>query len=372
MRKLRLAVVGAGRLGGFHAQKIALDDQIELIAVADPDANCRNRVASECNAGGVDDHRQLFGRVDAVVIAAPTRLHHSIGLDFIERGIHVLVEKPLAANLGEADELVSAARRSRVVLQVGHVERFNPAMTAATRYLRDPKFIEATRAGEFTFRSMDIGVVLDLMIHDLDLTLAMVRSPVRKVDALGFSVLGGHEDVANARLEFENGCVANLNASRVSPEPARRMSVWSSRAFTSIDFASRSTTVVHPSEILLTRRFKAENLAPDEIEHYRTHLFDEHLQSRTIESAAVDALSLELDDFVQSILTARQPRVSGEQARDAVAVADLILAKIHDHRWSERFDGPAGPLATPSPSIIPAPHFQFAAESASQPRKEAG
>ena len=372
MRKLRLAVVGAGRLGGFHAQKISQNVQTELIAVADPDADCRNRVAAECNARAVADHRQLFGQVDAVVIATPTRLHHSIGLDFINRGIHVLVEKPLAADLGEADELVSAARRKRVVLQVGHVERFNPAMTAAAHHVRDPKFIEATRSSGFTFRSTDIGVVLDLMIHDLDLILAMVRSPVREVDALGVSVLGGHEDVANARLEFENGCVANLNASRVSPEPARRMSVWSSRAFAEIDFATRNTTVIHPSEMLLTRRFDVESLDLDEIEYYKTHLFDEHLQTQTIESAAVDALSLELDDFVESILTARQPRVSGEQARDAVAVAGLILAKIRDHRWSERVDGPAGPLAMPSPSTIPAPHFRFAAASAPQRRKEAG
>jgi predicted dehydrogenase len=372
VKKLRLAVVGAGRLGGFHAQKIARNDETELIAVADPDANCRDRVAIECNARAVADHRQLFGQVDGVVIAAPTRLHHSIGLDFIKQGIHVLVEKPLAADLGEADELVSAARLNRVVLQVGHVERFNPAMTAAAGHVRDPKFIEATRASGFTFRSTDIGVVLDLMIHDLDLILAMVRSPVRKVEALGVSVLGGHEDVANARLEFENGCVANLNASRVSPEPVRRMSIWSSRAFASIDFASRSTTVIHPSEMLLTRRFDVESLGSDEVEHLRAHLFDEHLQSRTIESPAVDALSLELDDFVESIVTARQPRVSGEQGRDAVAVADLILAKIRDHRWSERVDGPAGPLSTPLPSTIPAPHFQFAAESAPKHRREAG
>jgi len=372
VKRLRLAVVGAGRLGGFHAQKIALCDRAELVAVADPDANCRDRVASECNTRAVADHRRLFGQVDAVVIAAPTRLHHAIGLDFIKRGIHVLVEKPLASDLGEADELVSAARRDRVVLQVGHVERFNPAMTAATHHVRDPKYIEATRASGFTFRSTDIGVVLDLMIHDLDLILAMVRSPVRRVDALGISVLGGHEDVANARLEFENGCVANLNASRVSPEPARRMKVWSPRAFATIDFASGTTTVIHPSETLLTRRFDVESLASDEIEHLKTHLFDEHLRSETIESAAVDALSLELDDFVESILTARQPRVSGEQARNALAVADLVLARIRDHRWSDRVDGPAGPLATPSPSIIPAPHFRLAAESAARGRKEAG
>ena len=372
MRELRLAVVGAGRLGGFHAQKIAQNEQTRLIAVTDPDVDQRNLVAAACNARPLADHRQLFDLVDAAVVAAPTRLHHSIALDLIKQGIHVLVEKPLAAVLAHADELVAAAERHGVVLQVGHVERFNPAMTAAARYVRAPKFIEATRASGFTFRSTDIGVVLDLMIHDLDLILAMVRSPVRKVDALGISVLGGHEDVANARLEFENGCVANLNASRVSPQPARRMSVWSARAFASIDFASRVTTVVHPSETLLTRRFNIEEFGSDEIEHHKTHLFEEHLPGRTIESEAVDALSLELEDFVESVLTARKPRVSGEQGRDAVAVAELILDEICDHRWSARADGPAGPLATPSPRIVPAPHFQLAPEPAPQLRKEAG
>ncbi len=372
MRELRLAVVGAGRLGGFHAQKIAGNDRAQLVAVVDPDRSQRDRVAAECGGRAVADHRQILDLVDAAVIAAPTRLHHSVALDFIKRGIHVLVEKPLAANLADADGLVSAAERHGVVLQVGHVERFNPAMTAAAPHLVEPKFIEATRASGFTFRSTDIGVVLDLMIHDLDLVLAMVRSPVRKVDAVGISVLGGHEDVANARLEFENGCVANLNASRVSPQATRRMSVWSARAFASIDFASRVTTVIQPSETVLTRQFNIDGLGADDVEHHRTHLFDEHLPTRTIESEAVDALSLELSDFLDSIKTGSKPRVSGEQARDAVAVADLILDRIFDHRWSARAGGPAGPMATPSPRIVPAPHFQFAPKTAPQPRREAG
>jgi len=372
VRKLRVAVVGAGRLGGFHAQKLAGMEDVELAAVVDPVPEARNRVAAECGTLPLPDCRQLPERIDAAVIAAPTRWHHPLGLELLASGVHVLVEKPLCATLAEADELVEAARRAGVVLQVGHVERFNPGMAAALAHVRDPKYVEAVRAGGFTFRSTDIGVVLDLMIHDVDLVLSMVRSPVRSVEALGLSVLGGHEDVANARLEFECGCVATLSASRVSHEPVRRMQVWSPRAFACIDFATRSTTVVRPSETLLARRFDVESLSAEEVEHYRAHLFEEHLPREELQAEAVDALRLELADFVQSIRTSRPPRVSGEQGREAVAVAEQILAKIHAHAWDDTADGPVGPLATPRPSVIPAPHWRLTAIRPPTERKEAG
>ena len=372
MRRLRLAVVGAGRLGGFHAQKLARMDGIELVAVVDPVAEARHRLAAECNTEALPDCRGLADRIDAAVIAAPTRLHHPLGMELLDSGVHLLVEKPLTPTAAEADALVDAARRAGVVLQVGHVERFNPAMTAALAHVRDPKYIEAVRASGFTFRSTDVGVVLDLMIHDLDLVLSLVRSPVREVDALGLSVLGGHEDVANARLHFESGCVATLSASRVSYEPARRMQVWSPRAMADVDFATRTTTVVRPSETLLARRFAVDSLSPDQIEHYKTHLFDEHLPRETLENDAVDALQLELDDFVQSIRTSRPPRVSGQQARNAVALAEQILAKIHIHPWDDTAHGPTGPQATPSPSVIPAPHWHMAPSRAPIERREAG
>jgi predicted dehydrogenase len=306
------------------------------------------------------------------VIAAPTRFHHSLALALLNSGVHLLVEKPLTRTTAEADELVEAAQRAGVVLQVGHVERFNPAMTAARAHVRDPKYVEAVRASGFTFRSTDIGVVLDLMIHDLDLVLWMVRSPVREVDALGLSVLGGHEDVANARLKFESGCVATLGASRVSYEPARRMQAWSSRAMAHVDFATRTTTVVRPSETLLARRFDVESLSAAQLEHYKAHLLEEHLPCEQIEGEAVDALQLELDDFVASIRRSRPPRVSGQQGRDAVAVAEQILSKIHTHAWDETADGPIGPLATPRPAVIPAPHWHLAPSRAPLERKEAG
>ena len=372
MKKIRLAVIGAGRLGGFHAQKLAASQQVELLGVVDPLPAARNRIAAECNTRALADYAPLLDQIDAAVIAAPTRLHHKLAIDFLRRGIHLLVEKPLCSTLAEADELVDIARRNGAVLQVGHVERFNPAFIAAASHAEDPKYIEAVRASGFTFRSTDVGAVLDLMIHDLDLVLSMVRSPVRKVDALGLSVMGGHEDVANARLEFECGCVATLSASRASYEPARRMHVWSPRAFVAVDFAALTTTVVRPSETLQRRQLDVDDLSPQQVEHYREHLFDELLPRTQTRFEAVDALRLELDDFIESIGTARQPRVSGESGRDAIAIAEQILARIRTHAWDDTPDGPVGPLLAPRRRVIPTPHFDLTADQVRLARKEAG
>ncbi len=377
MKKLRLAVIGAGRLGGFHAQKLSGMDRVELVGVADPDSTARNRVATECNTRPVADYRELphssnGAAIDAAVIAAPTRLHHRLALEMLDRGIHLLVEKPLCGTRAEADELVEAAAKRSVVLQVGHVERFNPAVAAALPHTNEPRYIEAVRASGFTFRSTDIGAVLDLMIHDIDLVLSMVRSPVRRVQAMGLSVLGGHEDVANARLEFQSGCVAVLNASRVSHNAVRTMKVWSARAFADIDFATREVALIEPSETLLRRQLDVDSLTPDEVEHYKEHLFDEHLPCQRRQFEAVDALTLELDDFLGSIRDARPPRVSGEQGRDAVAVAEQVLAKINTHAWDDTADGPVGPLAIPRPSVIPAPHWDLTPSVLPIERKEAG
>ncbi len=373
MRRVRTAVIGAGRLGGFHAQKLAAMEQVELVAVADPVPAQRNRVAAECGTRALADYRLLAAeKVDAVVVAAPTLVHHPIGMEFLSRGIHVLMEKPLAPNLAEADELVRTARAHGAILQVGHVERFNPAMTAAAPHVDSPKYIEAVRASNFTFRSTDIGVVLDLMIHDIDLVLSMTRSEVVRVQALGLSILGGHEDVAHARLEFECGCVASLSASRVSYHASRRMQVWSSIAYVDLDFASREAVVVSPSETLRRRQFDVASLSPDEMEHYRDHLMEEHLPRQVIQSPAVDALALEATDFIESIQTARHPRVSGEQGRNAVAVAEQILDRIHAHAWDDTANGPVGPLATPVPRVIPSPHWHLAPSERTAQRREAG
>jgi predicted dehydrogenase len=373
VKKLRIAVIGAGRLGGFHAQKIAQRNDVELLAVVDPLAANRNRVAAECHTEGRGEYRSLFGQLDAAVVATPTRFHHCVALELLEAGVHVLVEKPICTTRTEAEELVAAARQRNLVLQVGHVERFNPAFNAAAPHIGVPKYIETVRTSGFTFRSTDVGVVLDMMIHDLDLVLSLVPGSLRKIDALGISVLGGHEDVANARLEFDDGCVATLSASRVSYEQTRRMQTWSACAFASIDFAARTTTLVRPSETLLRRKFNVDELTSEQTAHYRDHFAAEHLPREQLQADAVDALALEIDDFVAAIRTQRQPRVTGEAGRDALAVAEQILERIRSHSWDAALDGPAGPLAIPVRHIIPTPQFDVAAAlHAPLPREKAG
>jgi predicted dehydrogenase len=330
MNKLRIAVIGAGRLGGFHAQKLAARDDVDLVAVVDPIPASRERVAAQCRTAALADYAGLLGRLDGAVIASPTVLHRRIARDFLEAGVPLLVEKPLCVTRAEGDELVATARRRKLVLQVGHVERFNPAFQAAAATVRKPKYIDAVRTSAFTFRSTDVGVVLDMMIHDIDLALSLANSPVRRVDAVGATVVGGHEDVANARLEFASGCVANLSASRVSYETIRRMHVWSAEEFVAIDFAARSATTVRPSETLLQHKFHVDALMPEQLEHYRQHFAEEHLPRKQATFDAVDALALEIDDFVGSIRARRDPQVTGEAGREALAVAEQILASIRD------------------------------------------
>ncbi len=370
MRKLKLAVIGAGHLGRIHARLLAGMRDVELVAIADPVASACEPLAAECKTQPLADYRPLLGRVDGAVIAAPTKLHHAIGLEFLRRRMHVLVEKPLAATRTQADELVEAAAEHGAVLQVGHVERFNPALTAAAPHLHGVRYVEAVRAGAFSFRSTDIGVVLDLMIHDLDVVLSLVRSPVRHVSALGLAVLGQHEDVARAHLEFENGCVAELKASRVSAAAHREMQVWTEHAYCSIDFAARAASVVRPSETLLRRELDVERLSPECRVELQTTLHAEHLRLEQLEVEQRNAIGDELADFVDSIRRGRAPRVDGSQGRDALALAEQIVAAIGAHQWHGTAAGPIGPLATPPLPILRGPHWDRAASPAAL--REAG
>jgi predicted dehydrogenase len=355
MSKLRIAVIGAGRLGGFHAQKLAARSDVNLVAIVDPVAESRNRVASQCHTEAVADYTALLDRIDAAIVATPTTLHRQVAGELLDAGVHCLVEKPLCNTRPDADRLVSCARRRGVVLQVGHVERFNPAFEAIQSCIAAPRFIEATRTSGFTFRSTDVGVVLDVMIHDIDLVLSMVRGRLRWVDALGFSVVGGHEDVANVRLEFDCGCVATLSASRVSHEQTRRLSIWSSEGFAGIDFAARTATLVRPSPTLKQRQFHVESLTPSQLEHHRAHFAEEHLPVERLSFNAVDALALEVEDFVSAIREQREPVVNGEAGRNALAVAEQILARIAAHEWDPSADLPAGVPLSLRPNVIPMP-----------------
>jgi predicted dehydrogenase len=349
---LRLAVIGAGHLGRIHARIAAGLDEIELVAVADPIDEARCQVAHEAQAQSVADYRELIGGIDAAIVATPTGTHYAIGRELLTGGASLLIEKPLAATSAESSELVALARRLGLVLQVGHVERFNPALACVAADIRDPKFIEATRTSGYTFRSTDIGVVLDVMIHDLDIVLSLARSPVEDVQAMGVSVLGGHEDLATARLTFASGCVAQLSASRVSFQQQRTMSVFTARACASLNFATHEATVVHPREDLLRREFRVDRLAPAERAYWKEHLFDELLVRTRHEPPAVNAIQEEQRDFVAAIRTGKAPRVDGSAGRDAVAIAEKILERIDEHAWDGMTAGRHGPFAMPALPII--------------------
>jgi predicted dehydrogenase len=349
MTRLRLAVIGVGHLGKEHARILAGLSDAELVGVADVNAAQAEAVALRCGTQAFADYRALLPRVDAAVVVVPTVHHHAVAADFLRRGIPVLIEKPLAPDPAQAEELVSLARLQGVTLQVGHIERFNPAFEELTRRPLRPKYVNCQRVGSFTGRSTDIGAVLDLMIHDLDLLLALVRSPVRDVQALGLSVLGGHEDVAQARVVFENGCVADLTANRVGAAPARRMQVWAAEGFASVDFAKKRLALVQPSDELRRQRLDPRRLDAAALARLKAELYGGHLQTLDLDCQGGDQLTRELEDFLHCVRTGERPRASGEDGLGAVALAARVLEALRGHAWEGVAGGPAGPLDLPAP-----------------------
>jgi predicted dehydrogenase len=369
MTPLKLAVVGTGHLGRIHARLAAENPNIELAAVVDPVEHARTAVAEETGALPVADFRDIIGKVEAAVVATPTSTHHEVGMALLAGGVHLLIEKPIAGSIAEADDLVSAARERNRVLQVGHVERFNPALANVAADISQPKFIESVRISGFPFRSTDVGVVKDLMIHDLDVVLSLVQSPVVRVEALGVAVLTEHEDAASARVTFENGCVAQFTASRVSYRNERTMQVWSAGGFATVDYGLRNTTVVRPHADVLQHRFDVASLSPEEQSHLKRHLFEELLVKETTDGAEGNALADEQQDLVDSIRQGREPRVTGQQGRDALALAEEVIAQIEAHAWDGHAGGRLGSAVTPAAPILRPAHWA-ATDSSSQ--REAG
>jgi len=357
MKPLRLAVIGTGHLGAIHARLAAANPHFRLAAVVDPLPAQRDALAAELGVAAWDDHRALAGRVDAAILAAPTQFHHRVARDLIRAGIHLLIEKPITTTVAEADELVALAAHHGCVIQVGHVERFNPVFSAVAAQVGQPKYIEARRYGHHSFRSIDIGVVLDLMIHDLDLVLSLVAAPLVDVRAVGATVLGPHEDVATARLQFADGCVANLSASRVSYQACREMQIWSSAGFVGLDFATRTAKMVRPSGAVLRQEVSLGGLTPANRQQMRDLLFTELLPTHTMTAPERNAIADEQTDFAESIEHARAPRVSGHAGRDALAAAEAVVRAITAHTWT----GTPPPTSAPSPALptagIPAPHW---------------
>lgn len=349
MADLRMAVIGVGHLGKEHARILAGLRGVKLVGVADVNAEQAQAVAQRVGTKAYADHRDLLSQVDAATIVVPTTYHYQVACDFLNLGIPLLMEKPLARTLAEAEELAELAEHKRTLLQVGHIERFNPAFEELQQHSMRPKFIQAERIGPFTGRSTDIGVVLDLMIHDLDLLLTLVNSPVKTVEALGVSLFGEHEDVANARLHFADGCVADVTASRASPQPARRMHIWSAEGYASVDFKKRHLSLVQPAPHLRGKRPDARHLDPRSLLRLKDEMFSRHLQSLQLDCNHGDQLTRELEHFIHCVSTGLRPRVSGADGLKALALADRVQDSLNGHRWEGRTDGPVGPRSLPRP-----------------------
>jgi predicted dehydrogenase len=304
---MKVAVIGVGHLGRHHARILAAMAGTEMIAVVDTNAQRAAEIAAQYGTRAYTNWQDLVGRVDAVTIAAPTDVHASIAAPLLEHGVHVLVEKPMSATTSEADVLLRLARNGGAVLAVGHTERFNPAVVHAKSLVKDPRFIEVHRLGMFPDRSLDIDVVFDLMIHDLDLVLDMVGSDVDAVEAVGVPVLTPRVDIANVRLRFANGCIANLTASRISRDRVRKIRFFQRDAYISVDYTAQ------------------------EVELYR--LVPQSGQMPVIEGGKRDVareepLKRELDDFVDAIRQRRPPVVTGEQGRAALALAERVVERM--------------------------------------------
>jgi predicted dehydrogenase len=348
MSRVRVGVVGVGHLGKEHARILATLPEVELVGVVDSNAAQAESVAQRCGTRAFADHNALVPLVDAAVIVVPTTQHHAVAADFLRRGLPLLVEKPMARTVRQAEEMVELAEQHGALVQVGHIERFNPAFEELQSHPLQPKFITCERYSGFSGRSTDIGVVLDLMIHDLDLVLALVQAPVRTVEALGVAVLGGNEDLAQARLTFSNGCVADLRASRVHPTPVRCMQVFGPEGFAGVDFARRHLTLMQPSEPLRQRQLDSRRLDSATIATLKTELFGRHVQIQELDCNAGDQLTMELREFVHSVRTGQRPRVDGAAGRDVLALASRILDSLHAHSWAGTA-GPSGPLHLPQP-----------------------
>ena len=349
MTRLRMAVIGVGHLGKEHARILAGLPEVELVGVADTNQEQAQAVAKRLGTQAFSEYWPLLNLVDAASIVVPTSLHEPVAAEFLRRGIPVLVEKPLAPTALEAEKLADLAEKNGALLQVGHIERFNPAFEEVKRRNLQPKFIRAERLAPFTGRSFDIGVVLDLMIHDLDLILALVEAPVVSVDALGVSVFGAHEDMANARLHFANGCVAEITASRVHPTPYRQMHLWGAEGYAGLDFAQRRVTLMQPSAAVRAHGLDPSKLDPASRALLKDELFGRHLETYAIDGKSQDQLTCELEEFVDCVQTGASPRAGGAAGRDAVALAEQILASLRNHAWMGNAPGPAGPCNVPEP-----------------------
>ena len=318
MKRLRVGVVGVGYLGKFHAEKYASMDAVDLVGVADTNMSQAASIAGKYRTTAYATYQDLFGKVDAVSIAVPTQSHFAVAMDFLKNDVDVLIEKPMTTTLEEADELIRFADSKGLIIQVGHLERFNPAVVALKDIVVKPMFIESHRLSIYNDRGTDVSVVLDLMIHDIDIILNFVRSEVSEIRAAGIPVIAENVDIANARLEFQSGCVANVTASRISTKNERKIRLFQKDAYVSVDFTSREITVIRQNSK------KDDGLIPG-------------MEIKQLCFTKGDALEDEIKSFVKSVVNRKVPQVTGQMGRDALKIALNIMEQIENsvHRLSD-------------------------------------
>jgi predicted dehydrogenase len=327
-KPLRVGVIGCGRMGRLHVRVYGQMPSVKLIGVFDASQDAVAAVADEFAAPAAKSLEELLGQVDAVTIAVPTKYHLTIAQQCIEKKIACLIEKPLAKDVTEARRIVELAGKHKVTVQVGHIERFNPAIRAMSRLEIAPRFLEVTRISPMTFRSIDVGVVLDMMIHDIDIVLRLANSTVSKIDAIGVSVLGEVEDICNARLTFANGCVANLTASRLAMRTDRRLRVFSPDAYVSIDYQKRHGTVIRRSGNIEAIRKAAAKIRSGEVQDLSQLNYKDLVHMEELQIDDVEPLRAELDAFVDAVVDGSTPVVTAEDGLHAVEVAAKIVQTI--------------------------------------------
>jgi predicted dehydrogenase len=318
MKNIKVGVIGVGYLGRFHAQKYAALEGVSLVGVADVNLQQAQQVAGECGCQSFTDYNELLPAVDAVSIVVPTSYHHKVAGDCLNAGIDVLLEKPMTVTLEEADDLIARAEKKKLILQIGHLERFNPAVQAMEPFLTTPVFIESNRIATFKNRGVDVDVVLDLMIHDIDIILNIIKSPIKIIHTVGAPVATTTTDIANARIIFENGATANVTVSRISRTNVRKMRIFQPGSYINVDFGNKKVMTIQLSEELL------DSGMPKQMVELRSF-------------ADGDALRSEITSFVQHVRDRTKPAVSGVEGQRALAVALQVMDQIKEHQKLDLF-----------------------------------
>jgi predicted dehydrogenase len=310
MSEIRTAVIGVGHLGSIHARIYSQLKGVKLVGVCDTDETKAKRIAREFRTDYFTDYKNLIGEIDAASVVVPTILHHEISKHLLNNSVHLLIEKPITRTVEEADELLLIAKEKNRILQVGHVERFNSGFLAVEKVIKNPIFIECHRLGPYKQRSTDIGVVLDLMIHDIDIILGLVKEEIKEVEAIGAPVLSNHEDIANVRLKFKNNAICNITASRITNKTMRKIRIFQKDAYISLDYFKPSCLIYRMVNKKITRR--------------------------RISIRKEEPLKSELEAFVNCVRTKEKPLVSGLEGREALAIALLIQEQIKNLNYNHR------------------------------------